>query len=118
MAPDDIREIKQALQDLAIVTAKLTQAVENNKENQLDIIKGIKEVVKETKKENDRAREMCQKEMKDRYDKHSNAITEHGKDIATIKESISGIKSNYKSVASLFAIVITAIFNFLLGVFK
>ena len=118
MAPDDIKEIKQALQDLAIVTAKLTQAVENNKENQLDIIKGIKEVVRETKKENDRAREMCQREMKDRYDKHSIAITEHGKDIATTKESIKGMQSTYKAVAMLLSGIISSLISVLTGLFK
>ena len=110
----DIREIKQAIQDLAIVTAKLNQAVESNKENQAEIIKELKQYVKEEKQESMRMRAECRKELHLKYDRHSEAITEHGKEIARMDESIKGIGK----IASVVAIVVTSIFNVFFGLFR
>ena len=118
MAPDDIKEIKQALQDLAILTAKLKQAVDSNKEFQESMIKEVKEYVKEEKKENIRMRTECRLEINKQYDRHSVAITEHGKEIATLKESLKSVKNGYKSISSFIAILVTALINLFFGIFR
>ena len=107
MTANDIREMKTAINGLAVVVAKLSMAVDSNKEHNKETIKELRELTKETKKE------FC-----DKYEKHSGAITEHGKEIAKIQESIKAVKSNYKSITAILTLVLTFIFNLIVGAFK